>query len=114
MPRAVKKTKRASRGTSTKYDAHHQVLSNTYGAQASLRRELADSKFAVEERTKLLDMFSTCQDSQRAYLLLDDYFEKLALTRNDFGAYEWWPKMLASRGPARLEELAILFLRASR
>lgn len=114
MPRVVKKTKRASRATSTKYDAHHQVLSNTYGAQADLRRELADSKFAVEERTKILEMFAGCQDSQRAYLLLDDYFEKLALSRKDFGAYEWWPKMLATLDTERLEELAILFLRANR
>jgi superfamily II DNA or RNA helicase len=114
MPRAVKKTARASRATNTKYDAHHQVLTNTYGAQAGLRRELADSKFAIEERSKILDMFAGCADSQRAYLLLDDYFEKLSLSRKDFGAYEWWPKLVAVVGQPRLEELAILFLRANR
>jgi hypothetical protein len=114
MPRAVKKVARTSRATSTKYDAHHQVLTNTYGAQAGLRRELADSKAAVEERSKILDMFATCADSQRAYLLLDDYFEKLALSRKDFGANEWWPKLISVVGVPRLEELAILFLRANR
>ena len=114
MARTAKKTARTARASSTKYDAHHQVLSSTYGAQAELRRELADSRFAVEERSKLLELFATCADSQRAYLLLDDYFEKLALSRKDFGAYEWWPKVLAASGAARLEELAILFLRANR
>ena len=90
------------------------MLSSTYGPQAELRRQLADSRSAVEERTKLLELFAMCADSQRAYLLLDDYFEKLALSRKDFGASEWWPKLLAVLGNARLEELAILFLRANR
>ena len=114
MARTAKKAARPARASSTKYDAHHQVLSSTYGPQAELRRQLADSRSAVEERTKLLELFATCADSQRAYLLLDDYFEKLALSRKDFGASEWWPKLLAVLGNARLEELAILFLRANR
>jgi superfamily II DNA or RNA helicase len=45
---------------------------------------------------------------------LEDYFEKLSLSRKDFPATDWWPKMLAATGKARLEELAFLFLRAKR
>ncbi len=98
----------------SKYDAHHKVLSQTYGAFADLRRELSDSKNTVNEREDLLKAFATCPDSQRAWLALEDYFEKLALSRRDFPATEWWPKMLALTGKARLEELAFLFLRAKR
>ncbi|MGZ5545646.1 MAG: hypothetical protein ACXWIU_13320, partial [Limisphaerales bacterium] len=64
-------------GNTTKYDAHHTVLAKTYGVQADLRRELADSKAAVSERTELLKIFADCTDSQRAWLLLEDYFDKL-------------------------------------
>ena len=74
-----------SRATqASKYDAHHTVLSKTYGAFADLRRELADSKSAVAEREELLRNFAVCLDSQRAWLLLEDYFEKLSLSRKDF------------------------------
>ena len=97
-----------------KYDANHSVLQNAYGAFADLRRELADSKSAVAERTELLKMFANCADSQRAWLLLEDYFEKLSLARKDFAGNEWWPRLLAAQGRARLEETALLFLRANR
>src|SRR5207253_2138097 len=53
--------------TAAKYDAHHNVLSKTYGALADLRRELSDSKSAVAERTELLNTFAHCKDSQRAW-----------------------------------------------
>src|SRR5438876_2085392 len=98
----------------SKYDAHHTVLSKTYGALADLRRELADSKAAVAEREELLKSFATCADSQRAWLLLEDYFEKLSLSRKDFPSADWWPRLLASQGKPRLEEVAFLFLRAQR
>jgi superfamily II DNA or RNA helicase len=90
------------------------VLSQTYGALAELRRELSDSKSRVAEREEVLRLFAECGDSQRAWLLLEDYLEKLALSRRDFGGQDWWPRMLEARGRARLEELAILFLRAQR
>ncbi len=98
----------------SKYDAHHTVLSKTYGAFAELRRELADSRAAVAEREELLRSFSVCADSQRAWLLLEDYFEKLSLSRKDFPNADWWPRLLGSQSRARLEELAFLFLRAKR
>jgi hypothetical protein len=98
----------------SKYDAHHKVLSQTYGAFADLRRELSDSKTTVNEREDILRTFAACPDSQRAWLALEDYFEKLSLSRRDFPATEWWPKMLAAQGKSRLEELAFLFLRAKR
>ena len=105
----------APRPTQTnKYDAHHSVLQNAYGAFADLRRELADSKAAVAERTELLTMFAHCTDSQRAWLLLEDYFEKLTLARRDFAGHDWWPRLLGVQGKARLEETALLFLRAGR
>ena len=115
MPRTpVRNGNGAPRSGASKYDAHHKVLSQTYGAFADLRRELSDSKTTVKERDELLKIFANCPDSQRAWLALEDYFEKLALSRRDFPATDWWPKMLAAQGRARLEELAFLFLRAKR
>ena len=101
-------------GTASKYDAHNTVLSKTYGVLADLRRELADSKAAIAEREELLRSFASCADSQRAWLLLEDYFEKLSLSRKDFPSTDWWPRLLAAQGQARLEEMAFLFLRAKR
>src|ERR1700742_3719137 len=114
MAKALSRNRNGSRSGSTKYDAHQKVLSQTYGALADLRRELSDSKSAVAEREELLNSFSTCADSQRAWLLLEDYFEKLSLSRRDFPSTDWWPRLLASQGKNRLEELAFLFLRARR
>ncbi len=115
MAKTTRKTGSTTKsGTTTKYDAHHTVLTKTYGALADLRRELSDSKAAVAERTELLQMFSDCSDSQRAWLLLEDYFEKLSLSRKDFSGQDWWPRLLAVKGKKRLEETAILFLRANR
>ena len=115
MPRTpIKNGNGATRTGANKYDAHHKVLSQTYGAFADLRRELSDSKNTVTEREDILKSFATCPDSQRAWLLLEDYFEKLSLSRRDFPATDWWPKMLAATGKTRLEELAFLFLRAKR
>jgi hypothetical protein len=98
----------------TKYDAHHKVLSQTYGAFADLRRELSDSKATVNEREDILQSFAGCPDSQRSWLLLEDYFEKLSLSRRDFPDTNWWPRLLNAQGRTRLEELAFLFLRAKR
>jgi superfamily II DNA or RNA helicase len=115
MPKLAPKSARSTRLTSTtKYDAHHTVLSQTYGALADLRRELADSKTRVAEREEVLRIFSTCNDSQRAWLLLEDYFEKLSLSRRDFAGQEWWPRLMTAQGKERIEEVAMLFLRASR
>ncbi len=116
MSKLVKKTSRGPRfsAAAAKYDAHHTVLSKTYGALADLRRELADSKPRIAEREEILKLFASCADSQRAWLLLEDYFEKLSLSRKDFTAQDWWPRILAASGRNRLEELAILFLRANR
>src|SRR5665213_1169698 len=104
----------ANSGSTTKYDAHHIVLAKAYGAQADLRRELADSKAAVAERTEILNIFAECCDPQRAWLLLEDYFEKLSLSRKDFPNHDWWPKLIITQGKKRLEETAILFLRSNR
>src|SRR5262245_30618737 len=115
MPKLVSKNGRSSRfASTTKYDAHHTVLSKTYGALADLRRELADSKERIAEREELLRSFASCTDSQRAWLILEDYFEKLSLSRKDFANAEWWPRVMAAQGKARLEEVAVLFLRANR
>jgi len=100
--------------SATKYDAHHQVLEQTYGALAELRRQLSDSQTAIAEREQLLTNFAACTDPQRAWLLLEDYFEKLSLSRRDFPDTDWWQRMVAVQGKARLEQLAFLFLRAKR
>ncbi|MDE3067024.1 MAG: DEAD/DEAH box helicase [Verrucomicrobiota bacterium] len=102
------------RAGTTKYDAHHKVLSQTYGVFADLRRELSDSRETVGERQVILNSFAACSDSQRSWLLLEDYFEKLSLSRRDFPDTNWWPRLLSAQGKARLEELAFLFLRAKR
>src|ERR1041385_4485421 len=115
MARLLSKTGGGSRSNqASKYDANNTVLSKTYGALADLRRELSDSKADVNERGELLKTFSSCADSQRAWLLLEDYFEKLSLSRKDFPSLDWWPRLLSAQGQARLEELAFLFLRAKR
>src|SRR6266487_130670 len=115
MPKPSSHSGRAARlASATKYDAHHNVLSRAYGAQADLRRELADSKSRVAEREEILRLFSTCADSQRAWLLLEDYFEKLSLSRKDFSSQDWWPRLMGAEGKARLEQVALLFLRAGR
>src|SRR6266446_5228957 len=115
MARALSRNGNGSRTTqASKYDAHNSVLSKTYGVLADLRRELSDSKAAVAEREELLQSFATCADSQRALLLLEDYFEKLSLSRKDFPTPDWWPRLLAAQGKGRLEEVAFLFLRAQR
>src|SRR5690349_145263 len=115
MARLLSKNGSGSRSNqASKYDANNTVLSKTYGALADLRRELSDSKADVNEREELLKTFAICADSQRAWLLLEDYFEKLSLSRKDFPSQDWWPRLLASQGKARLEEVAFLFLRAKR
>src|SRR5665213_1157448 len=114
MPRISARNGNGARLSATKYDAHHKVLSQTYGAFADLRRELSDSKTTVNEREEILRTFAACPYSQRACLALEDYFEKLLLSRRDFPATDWWPKLLAAQGKSRLEELAFLFLRAKR
>lgn len=112
MPRGRKNG--SSARLSAKYDSHNVVLDKTYGALADLRRKLSESRIEVEKRKSLLEEFSRCADSQRAFLLLDDYFERLSLKRKDFAGEEWWPRLLEAQGQARLEETALLFLRASR
>jgi hypothetical protein len=44
MPKVAIRNPNGPRAGGTKYDAHHKVLSQTYGAFADLRRELSDSK----------------------------------------------------------------------
>src|SRR6266478_314917 len=115
MSKALFRNGNGSRSAqASKYDANQAVLSKTYGAFADLRRELADSQSAVAEREELLQNFAGCGDSQRAWLWLEDYFEKLSLSRKDFPNSDWWPRLLAAQGRARLEELAFVFLRARR
>ena len=115
MGKLVRNDGPASRSASaTKYDAHHTVLDRTYGALADLRRELSDSKAAVAERAELLTTFANCTDSQRAWLLLEDYFEKLSLARKDFPGQDWWPRLLQTQGKQRLESTALLFLQFNR
>ena len=46
--------------------------------------------------------------------LLEDYFGKLSLARKDFAGTNWWPRLLATKGRARIEEAALLFLRSGR
>ena len=114
MPKISARNGNGHKAGTTKYDAHHKVLAQTYGAFADLRRELSDSKETVGGREEILRNFAACPDSQRSWLLLEDYFDKLSLSRRDFPDTNWWPKLLNAQGKPRLEELAFLFLRAKR
>src|SRR6266536_3701519 len=115
MARVSRKNGHAPRSLTTpKYDANNIVLEKTYGVFADLRRELADSKVAVAERRERLQSFADCADPQRAWLLLEDYFERLSLSRRALIGEGWWPRLLSAQGTARLEETALLFLRANR
>src|SRR5215468_12532675 len=98
MARALTKNGGSRAGQGSKYDAQNTVLSKTYGALADLRRELSDSKAAISEREELLRSFAGCVDSQRAWLLLEDYFEKLSLSRKDFPSTDWWSRLLNAKG----------------
>ena len=65
MPKIPVRNGNNPRAGTTKYDAHHKVLSQTYGAFADLRRELSDSKETIGGREDILKSFATCPDSQR-------------------------------------------------
>ncbi len=114
MAKISRKTAKTNRNGVTKYDAHHSVLNKTYGAFADLRRQLSDSREAIEERQELLQAFSNCPDSQRTWLILEDYFERLNLSRKDFQDTSWWDRVLSAKGTIRIEELAMLFMKARR
>jgi len=102
------------RQAASKYDAQMEVLAQAYGALADLRRELSESKTVLEDRQRILREFANCIDPQKAWLLLEDYFERLSLSRRDFPETDWWQQMVALRGDARIEQLAFLFMRAGR
>ena len=115
MPRKSKKKKPVvSSAKASKYDAHHKVINSTYGDFAGLRHQLSESKEDVSERAKLLVIFAGCEDSQRSWLLLEDYFDKLSLARKDFTQDDWWGSMSQTRGDTRLEELALVFMKSGR
>ena len=115
MPRKSKKNKPVvSSAKASKYDAHHKVINSTYGDFADLRHQLSESKEDVAERSKLLEIFATCNDSQRSWLLLEDYFDKLNLARKDFSQDDWWAGMAQTKGDTRLEDLALVFMKSGR
>ena len=114
MPRAKKKKQPISSAKASKYDAHHKVIDSTYGDFADLRHQLSESKEDVAERANLLEIFSTCEDSQRSWLLLEDYFNKLSLARKDFSQDDWWAGMSQTQGEKRLEDLALVFMKSGR
>lgn len=104
--------KRTQSGAENKYDAEFSVMKKTYGSLADLRRELADSSESKEERARILENFAECKDQQRAWLLLEDYFEKLSLSRKDFYIRDWWTDVMEASGIRRLEETALAFMKA--
>ena len=116
MPRTKSKKKRAMpmSGAAQKYDGHHSALHEAYGLLADLRNELSGTKSEVTERRELLELFSRCTDPQRAWLLLEDYFGKLKLSRKDFPGEDWWTAVHKAAGGARLEQLAVVFMRTGR
>lgn len=110
----IKKKNKRGYTSESKYDANNNIISKAYGEYADLRRELSDSRDKIAERSELLSTFSTCADPQRAWLLLDDYFEKLGLARKDFEIADWWSRIINASGEKRLQELAFLFIRSKR
>ena len=116
MPRGKKGTRKPApkSGAAMKYDANASALDDAYGMLAELRRELSDSREDKDERGDLLQMFASCKDSQRAWILLEDYFNKLKLSRKDFPGDDWWEDVAAVTGKKRLEALSVVFLRTGR
>jgi len=116
MPSGKKGTRKPApkSGAALKYDAHASALEDAYGMLAELRRELSDTREDVGERDDLLKMFASCKDEQRAWLLLEDYFSKLKLSRKDFPGDEWWDDVAKAKGKKRLEALSVVFLRTGR
>lgn len=106
--------KSGSTSGESKYDAEFKVMKKTYGNFADLRRELGDSAESKADRTRLLTQFSICDDKQRAWLLLEDYFEHLSLSHKDFNNHSqgWWNTIMETRGNKRLEETALAFMRS--
>ena len=100
MPRGKKGTRKPApkSGAAMKYDAHASALDDAYGMLAELRRELSDTREDKNDREELLDLFATCKDSQRAWILLEDYFNKLKLSRKDFPGDDWWEDVVAVKG----------------
>ncbi len=114
MEKNNRKTRLKTSASESKYDSNDSVISKAYGAYAELRRELGDSKEKIAERSELLKYFANCSDEQRAWLLLEDYFEKLGISRKDFIDNDWWSKLIVSKGNQRLQELTFLFMRSGR
>ena len=104
MPRGKKGTRKPApkSGAAMKYDAHATALEDAYGMLADLRRELSDSREDVDEREDILELFAKCKDEQRAWLLLEDYFSKLKLSRKDFPGDDWWDAVAKAKGKKRL------------
>src|SRR2546425_7982286 len=97
MARVSRKNGHVPRALSTpKYDANNIVLDKTYGAFADLRRELADSKTAVCRRAERVPRFRHRAGPHRAWLLLEDYLERLFLSREGFVREEWWAPLLSA------------------
>ena len=86
-------------------------LSFVHGQSA---KPLATPWQVSAERAALLKLFSECADSQRSWLLLEDYFSKLTLSRKDFSADDWWGGLTQLSGDTRLEELALVFMKSGR
>lgn len=114
MGKEIPEQNKRKRIASSKYDADNSVISSAYKEFADLRRELSDSKAKISERMDLLKAFSQCSDPQKGWLLLDDYFEKLSLSRKDFIGTDWWNRLISYSGMRRLEELAFLFIRSGK
>ena len=98
-----------------------QIRRSSQGAVANLRsvrgfapRIVRFQNHRHRARGNSAHVSPTCPDSQRAWLALEDYFEKLSLSRRDFPDTDWWPRTAGRPGQGRLEELAFLFLRAKR
>jgi len=113
MPRGKRRNKTGSAGAS-RYDASQSAWEDAYGAFAELRRQLADSKEARAKRRELLAELAGCKDAQRAWLILEDYLDRLSLSPNDFAGGEWWPRLVKAEGERRIQELALLFLQRGR
>ena len=101
MPKLASKNGRSTRSASTtKYDAHHTVLSKTYGALADLRRELADSKAAVAEREEILRNFSHLRRFAARLAVAGGLLREALALAQGFPGQDWWPRLLAAKGKA--------------
>ena len=92
MPKISARNGNGTRSGATKYDAHHKVLSQTYGAFSPTSvGNCPSSKNTVTEREDILRGFARVAPIRNAlaWLLPEDYFENCRCRARISPATDW-------------------------